>query len=154
MARYRRRWARRDHRNGAVAIVAGLLLAAVAHAGAHSGGSPAQAAAAPASVSGNVALGQQLAASYGWSSGAQWTCLYDLWERESGWSNTATNPQSGAFGIAQALGHGPTNQYPAGPANPPTASASAQVSWGLSYIASTYGGPCGAWAHEEADGWY
>jgi hypothetical protein len=114
---------------------------------------PAQAS-APSSAGGNVALGQQLAASYGWSAGSEWTCLYDLWQRESGWSNTATNPQSGAYGVAQALGHGPTNQYPAGPANPPTSSASVQISWGLGYIAQTYGDPCGAWAHEEADGWY
>ncbi|MGH3238577.1 MAG: lytic transglycosylase domain-containing protein, partial [Streptosporangiaceae bacterium] len=29
-----------------------------------------------------------------------------------------------------------------------------QIRWGLGYIASTYGTPCGAWAHETADGWY
>jgi hypothetical protein len=128
---------------------------AVVHAG-HSGGAPvpAQAAAAPASVAGNVAIGQQLARSYGWSSGPQWGCLYSLWQRESGWSNTATNPQSGALGVAQALGHGPTNQYPAGPANPPTYSASSQIRWGLGYVRATYGTPCGAWSHEEQAGWY
>jgi hypothetical protein len=77
-----------------------------------------------------------------------------LWNRESGWSNTAENPSSGAYGIAQALGHGPTNQYPAGPANPPVSSASAQIAWGLSYIKQTYGSPSAAWAHEESEGWY
>lgn len=147
MARYRHRMrlSRRDRKNAGIVAVIGLLLVA----GAHSAGT----AQAPASVSGNVALGQQLAAADGWGSGAQWNCLYALWERESGWSNTAENP-SDAYGIAQALGHGPTNQYPAGPANPPTSSASAQIRWGLGYIASTYGSPCGAWGHEEADGWY
>src|SRR5258707_518434 len=89
---------------------------------------------APVSKSKNVALGKLLAAPYGWSTGSNWNSLYALWERESGWSNTAENQQSGAYGIAQALGHGPTNQYPAGPANPPISSATAQILWGLNYI--------------------
>jgi hypothetical protein len=144
-----RRWRRRDRRQAVLAVAACMVLAVVVHAGAPSGG----AAAAPASVSGNVALGQHLAGAYGWSAGPQWTCLYDLWERESGWSNTAENA-SDAYGIAQALGHGPTNQYPAGPANPPTSSAPAQIEWGLGYIRATYGDPCGAWSHETADSWY
>ena len=29
-----------------------------------------------------------------------------------------------------------------------------QIIWGLGYIKSVYGTPCGAWAHEEADGYY
>jgi hypothetical protein len=135
-----------------IAAVAGVAVFGLAHG---HGSLPSVAAlAASPGTGGNVALGQQLAGSYGWSSGPQWTCLYDLWERESGWSNTADNPQSGAYGIAQALGHGPTNQYPAGPANPPVSSASAQITWGLGYIRDTYGSPCGAWSHEEADSWY
>jgi hypothetical protein len=137
--------------------VAGVVLAAVVHAGHGHLPDPASlgsASAAPSSVSGNVALGQQIAGPYGWSSGPQWNCLYALWQRESGWSNTADNQQSGAYGIAQALGHGPTNQYPAGPANPPTSSATAQIEWGLGYISQTYGSPCSAWAHETSAGWY
>jgi hypothetical protein len=156
---YRRRLRRRDRRAIVAAAVAGMALAAVVHANAPaaSDGSPlAQAVSAPAglmSVSGNVALGQRLATGYGWGSGPQWGCLYALWERESGWSNTAENP-SDAYGIAQALDHGPTNQYPAGPANPPTSSAAAQIAWGLGDIRVTYGTPCTAWGHEQADGWY
>lgn len=110
--------------------------------------------AAPSSTSGNVSLGKLLAAPFGWSTGSNWNSLYALWERESGWSNTAENKSSGAYGIAQALGHGPTNQYPAGPANPPISSATAQILWGLGYIKSTYGNPDNAWAHETANGWY
>jgi hypothetical protein len=142
-----RRWRRKDQRAAMLAVASGLVLAAVAHFGVPSG-----APAAPASVSGNVALGQKMAAADGWA-GAQWTCLYDLWERESGWSNTAENA-SDAYGIAQALGHGPTNQYPAGPANPPVSNAPAQIGWGLGYIRATYGDPCAAWSHETADSWY
>jgi hypothetical protein len=146
------------------AVICGLVLAGVskegpvvAKAAAHAAGgvadSVAAAPSAPANIGGNVALGQRLAGRRGWGSGAQWNCLYDLWTRESGWSNTAENP-SDAYGIAQALGHGPTNQYPSGPANPPTSSASAQIIWGLSYIAGRYGTPCAAWDHEEANSWY
>jgi hypothetical protein len=117
------------------------------------GGGGSSAPAAPANVSGNVAIGKMLAAARGWT-GGQWDALYALWQRESGWDNLARNASSGAYGIAQALGHGPTNQYPAGPANPPTSSATAQIEWGLGYIASTYGTPEAAWAHEESAGWY
>jgi hypothetical protein len=156
--RVRRRWLRRrDRRNLAVAAAAGVVLAVLVHAaggGTSPPAAPVQAVAAPPAVSGNVALGQQLARGYGWGSGPQWGCLYALWQRESNWSNTAENPRSGAYGIAQALGHGPTNQYPAGPANPPASDPAAQIRWGLGYIAGTYSSPCAAWAHEEADSWY
>jgi hypothetical protein len=120
-----------------------------------SAGAPALAAvSASLDVSANVHLGERLAArDYGWT-GSQWNCLYALWTRESGWSNTALNVKSGADGIAQALGHGPTNQYPAGPANPPTNDPRAQITWGLGYIRGTYGTPCGAWSHETEAGWY
>ena len=109
------------------------------------------AAGAPAAAAGgNAALGRQLAAAYGWGGGPQWACLDALWARESGWSATATNPQSGAYGIPQSL---PPGKMPAA-ALPPVSSASAQIGWGLSYIAGRYGTPCGAWSHETADGWY
>lgn len=103
----------------------------------------------------NQAIAAPLASLYGWPPGSSnWNSLVELWNRESGWSNTAENPSSGAYGIAQALGHGPTNQYPAGPANPPISSAAAQIAWGLNYIKSTYGNPNAAWAHEVSAGWY
>ena len=127
------------------------------------GGTPAgtNAAEAPATLNANQALGKLMAAGlYGWT-GAQWNALYALWTRESGWNNTADNPSSGAYGIAQALGHGTGGApYPAssGAANPPqyggSSSATAQIAWGLAYIKSTYGSPEAAWAHEESAGWY
>jgi len=153
---YRRRYRgrRRDARAVAAAMAAGVGVAVLAHAsGGHRGPVLVPAAAVPASVAGNVALGERMAAARGWT-GVQWRCLYALWSRESGWSNTAENSSSGAYGIAQALGHGPTNQYPAGPANPPRSDPRAQVRWGLGDIASVYGSPCAAWAHEQAAGWY
>ena len=102
-------------------LAADALAAARAHASAPLRAARAHASAplpAGGSPAANVRLGARMAASYGWT-GAQFGCLRLLWDRESGWSATAENPSSGAYGIAQALGHGPTNQYPAGPANPP-----------------------------------
>lgn len=107
----------------------------------------------------NQAIAKVLAAPYGWSTGQEWADLVSLWNKESDWSNTAENP-SDAYGIAQALGHGPTNQYPGGiyaSANPPptgSSNSAAQIAWGLSYIKSTYGDPIAAWAHEVANNWY
>jgi len=145
MARYRRRY-RRSGREGAAAVVAGIVLAAAVHA---SGGTPATTAAA----SGNVALGQRLAAGYGWGSGPEWTCLDELWARESGWQMVWNTAGSGAYGIPQSL---PASKMAAAGGDYMTDPAT-QIRWGLGYIADTpYGThtPCGAWAHETADGWY
>ena len=82
--------------------------------------------------------------------GDQFGCLTRLWDRESGWSSTSTNPTSGAYGIAQALP--PTKMASAG-ADWRT-NASTQVHWGIDYIASRYGGPCAALQHSLGSGWY
>ena len=95
---------------------------------------------------------QQIAAamlgSFGWSS-SQFSCLDSLWEQESGWSVTAANPD-GAYGIPQALPG--SKMASAGPDW--QTDAATQIRWGLEYIQSMYGSPCGAWDHEEATGWY
>jgi hypothetical protein len=69
----------------------------------------------PVNPSANQQLGKEMAAAapYRWT-GTQWTDLNLLWERESGWNNLIANPSSGAFGIAQALGHGETGTNGAG----------------------------------------
>jgi hypothetical protein len=147
MGRYR---SRRRARQLAAATAVLVALAAATHR--HHDRHPSPPVASGAA--GNVALGRHLATGYGWGHGPQWRCLDALWARESRWSATAANPRSGAYGIAQALGHGPSNQYPAGPANPPVSDPAAQIGWGLGYIAATYTTPCAAWRHELADGWY
>lgn len=102
----------------------------------------------------NQGIGQLLASTYGWGSGQNWDDLVSLWNRESGWSNTANNASSGAYGIAQAL---PATKYPLA-GRPPsmggTSDATTQIQWGLSYIQSRYGNPSAAWAHETANSWY
>ena len=73
---------------------------------------------------------------------AQFSCLDSLWQHESDWDPWAENPNSGAYGIAQALpaakmastGHDWKS-------NPVT-----QVKWGLEYIAGRYGTACNAWS--------
>lgn len=102
----------------------------------------------------NQAIAKTLAAAYGWSTGTEWNDLLQLWNKESGWSNTANNPTSGAYGIAQAL---PSTKYPlAGrpPSEGGSSNATVQISWGLSYIKARYGSPSAAWAHETAYNWY
>ena len=87
--------------------------------------------------------------SFGWSS-SQFGCLQSLWNRESGWNPSATNPTSGAYGIPQAL---PGDKMASAGADWQT-NPTTQIIWGLGYIKSVYGTPCAAWAHEEADGYY
>ncbi len=89
-----------------------------------------------------------LLAARGWS--GQFGCLDSLWTRESRWNYRASNPSSGAYGIPQALPGGKMSS--AGSdwrTNPVT-----QMTWGLGYIASRYGTPCGAWSHSQRSGWY
>jgi hypothetical protein len=109
-----------------------------------------QAAPPPAVPSGAA---QQIAMSmlspHGWSS-SQFSCLDSLWDVESGWNVTATNPSSGAYGIPQAVPG--SKMASAGPDW--QTDATTQITWGLGYIQAMYGSPCGAWAHEQADGWY
>jgi hypothetical protein len=106
-----------------------------------------QAAPAPSGSPQQIAMG--MLGSYGWSS-SQFSCLDSLWNLESGWNVYATNPSSGAYGIPQALPG--SKMASAGPDW--QSDAATQIRWGLGYIQALYGSPCGAWAHEEADGWY
>jgi hypothetical protein len=94
-------------------------------------------------------IAEAMLGSFGWSS-SQFSCLNSLWEHESGWSVTAYNAGTGAYGIPQALPG--SKMASAGPdwQN----DATTQIRWGLRYIQATYGSPCAAWDHELATGWY
>jgi hypothetical protein len=104
---------------------------------------------APVSSGSPQEIAEGMLASYGWS-GGQFGCLVSLWNVESGWNLTATNPSSGAYGIPQSLPG--SKMASAGPDW--ETDAATQIRWGLSYIQSTYGSPCAAWGHEESAGWY
>ncbi|MBA4102008.1 MAG: hypothetical protein C0488_07205 [Arthrobacter sp.] len=86
---------------------------------------------------------------HGWGQD-QFLCLAQLWTKESNWLTTATNPSSGAYGIAQAL---PPGKYSSAGADWLT-SYRTQVDWGLGYIRERYGSPCAAWNHSVARNWY
>ncbi len=96
----------------------------------------------------NRRLGQAMAADRGWT-GDQWTCLNNLWQKESGWSTQSGSP-GGAYGIAQALPG--SKMASAGPdwRN----DAATQIRWGFGYISGRYGNPCGAWRHWQSHHWY
>ena len=94
------------------------------------------------------AIAAQMVSDRGWGSG-QYSCLVSLWNRESGWSVHARNG-SGAYGIPQALPG--SKMSSAGPNWQDNAAT--QIRWGLGYIASRYGSPCGAWGHSQSNGWY
>jgi hypothetical protein len=100
----------------------------------------------------NVAIGQQLAAYYGWGAGLQWSCLYLLWDHESGWIIQWNHAGSGAYGIPQAL---PASKMASAGADYMTNPAT-QIRWGLGYIKSVYGTPCNAWSTWQARSphWY
>ena len=93
------------------------------------------------------AIARSMLAQRGWSD--QFGCLDRLWQKESGWRVTASNP-SGAYGIPQAL---PGSKMASAGADWRTNPAT-QIRWGLGYIGSRYGGPCAAEAHARSTGWY
>ena len=77
-------------------------------------------------------------------------CLDNIIERESGGSVHAINPNSGAYGIPQALPAAKmASTGPDWQTNPVT-----QVRWMVQYVDTEYGGACGAWTHWQADGTY
>ena len=97
----------------------------------------------------NKAIAFRLVSRRLWSH-SQFRCLDSLWTRESNWNHQAHNPSSGAYGIPQALpGSKMSGSGGDWRSNPAT-----QISWGLRYIKSRYGSPCGAWGHFRSSNWY
>jgi hypothetical protein len=94
-------------------------------------------------------IARRMLRSFRWR-GWQFKYLNLLWSRESGWNVFAQNPDSGAYGIPQAVPG--SKMASAGPNW--ESSARTQIRWGLGYIQAMYGSPLGAWRHELATGWY
>jgi hypothetical protein len=107
----------------------------------------------------------QYAAQAGWNS-AQISDWNNVIQAESGGNPQAKNPSSGAYGIAQALGHGNANtacpstginEYggfglsdaQAQQAN--CGNAALQLLWMFNYIKSKYTTPSAAWASEQSN---
>ncbi|MFC9440067.1 transglycosylase SLT domain-containing protein [Nocardia sp. NPDC057030] len=70
--------------------------------------------------------------------------------RESGWNVFAVNPESGAYGLGQALPPEKMATHGADwPFNPVT-----QIRWTYDYMNKRYGSPIGAWDFWQAHHWY
>jgi hypothetical protein len=94
-------------------------------------------------------IARAMLSDFGFSSD-QFSCLNALYVSESGWNVHADNPTSSAYGIPQALpGSKMASAGPDWAENPAT-----QIRWGLNYIRSSYGTPCGAWAFKQIHQWY
>jgi hypothetical protein len=146
-AEARRAAARREARRRAVAARRAAERAAARQAQQQSAGNSASTPAAPSGSPQQIAAA--MLGSFGWSSG-EFGCLQSLWNAESGWNPSASNPISGAYGIPQALpGSKMASAGPDWQTNPAT-----QIKWGLGYIKQVYGSPCAAWSHEQSTGWY
>ena len=76
----------------------------------------------------------------GWSP-YQFTCLVELWRRESNWRPLAKNRKSTAFGIAQMLTETSRDPF-------------IQIRHGADYIKARYGHPCNALAFSNLHGYY
>jgi hypothetical protein len=105
--------------------------------------------AAPPNPGSAQAIAYNMMSSFGWNPKTYFSCLNNIWTRESGWVYTAENP-SGAYGIPQAL---PADKMAsAGPdwqTDPAT-----QIKWGLGYIQAVYNNPCEAWAFWQGHDYY
>jgi len=132
--------------------------------GASVGGTSGTQGNAPASGSLQSMLGQ-LATQIGWDA-QQLSCWVTLIGMESQ-GPTDTNPSSGAFGWAQALGHGTANTagcgrneyggYGLSDAQNKAANCGSgpeQLLWMANYIKSKYGNPCAAVAYHRTHNSY
>lgn len=119
-------------------------------AGGTSGSTGSTVAAAPPPDPGTAqSIAYNMLSSFGWSPGTYFSCLNNIWTRESGWNYQAENA-SGAYGIPQAL---PASKMASAGADYLT-DPKTQIIWGLGYIQGRYGNPCSAWSYWEAHGYY
>jgi cell wall-associated NlpC family hydrolase len=94
------------------------------------------------------AYAKQLLTKRGW--GNQWNSFNALVNSESSWNYKATNAQSGAYGIPQAL---PGNKMASAGSDWRT-NGDTQLNWMMDYIAGRYGDPNKAWSFHQKNNWY
>lgn len=83
-------------------------------------------------------------------SGEELSCADKLVMKESGYVTTATNPSSGAYGVAQSL---PASKY-ATHGDDWRTNGKTQILWMKDYVAGRYGGFCNALSFHYANNWY
>jgi trimeric autotransporter adhesin len=111
---------------------------------------------------------QLAAANRGWNTGAEWTALNAIEMQEAGYNPLANNGSSGAYGLAQSLGHkysgGPApngvNEYggegltPAESEQASMGNPTYQAIWMVNYISDRYGDPIAAEQFHLANNFY
>jgi hypothetical protein len=116
----------------------------------HAAEQAASRAASRATITKNFSPGSVQALAQSIVGASQFQCFSNIVSRESGWDYTATNAGSGAYGLVQAL---PGDKMASAGADWRTNPAT-QIKWGLSYMNSRYGSPCGAWSFWQSHSWY
>ena len=102
------------------------------------------------SYEGNRRLGYFIFVGEQENSQYQWECLNSLWGKyESGWSNTAQNPYSTAYGIPQFL-----DGTWAGTGYLKTSDPETQIRAGIIYVGNRYKTACNALSKRLEKGWY
>jgi hypothetical protein len=91
-------------------------------------------------LSGVQMIALNMMPNFGWDQ-VEWYPLNELWTHVSEWTYDAEDPESGAYGIPQAL---PAERMASAGADWRTNPAT-QIKWGLEYIAQRYGSPAAAW---------
>ncbi|MEE1822498.1 transglycosylase SLT domain-containing protein [Streptomyces sp. BE20] len=102
----------------------------------------------PATASAATASPQAIAAQI--VPAGQLAAFKQIISHESSWNVTATNPSSGAYGLAQALpGSKMATHGSDWKTNPTT-----QIKWALDYMNTRYGSPNAAWSFWQTHHWY
>ena len=89
-----------------------------------------------------------LLSKHGWA--GQWDSFNALEMSEAGWNVHATNPTSGAYGLAQAL---PKSKYSSA-GKDWQSSGETQLRWMMDYIGQRYKSPNAAWSFHQKNNWY
>jgi hypothetical protein len=137
------------HLIGAPKVAAQPLQVSGGTSGGTGGGSTASVALAAPNPGTAQSIAYNMLSSFGWSPSTYFSCLNNIYTRESGWRYNAENA-SGAYGIPQAL---PGDKMATAGSDWMTNPAT-QIKWGLGYIQSRYGDPCSAWSFWQAHGYY
>lgn len=127
----------------AIAATLGLLLPAMAACDGDSGdatGCPPKGSTYGSAQKTAVEIGKEELKNAGFGSD-QWSALCDLWHRESAWKVGATNSNSGAYGIPQALPAYKMGDKRQGGGSDWKTNPRTQIQWGLVYIKGKYGTP-------------
>src|SRR5699024_12517538 len=88
---------------------------------------------------------RSVADQFGWGSGAQWSALSRIIQKESSWNPSAANPTSTARGLFQMI---------AANRSAPYTDVAGHSREGLNYIKNRYGTPAEAVALHNRDNWH